>query len=387
MEEESAFSFVTQRNKNKHKKKRVPSEVSDADIKDLVLKKKKELAHNSSNGLAQKKKRKQDALEDKPNELWQTFEILNPSKKMKKNKVTKSIFSNCNISEGTPNLFFNSDSNKNSKNNDSSKDPKKRKKQFLACSTPKPVENDKSQESSKKKKSKKKQTPSINGSDGVNAVKSKPFEVKTVKIPKSVRADSVQVGENVFGWMISPFDVQEFFTHVWEKKPLHVVRNDENFFDGICSVQDFDGALRRNDVYFNKNIDVTSYVNGERSTENVSGKARPAIVWSFYEKGRSIRMLNPQTFIPNVATLITSLQVRSARVGGKKNFLKRSRFGLGILQMFCGGQHLSDSSGHAGIRSALRRHRSFRLAVRRRKKMVVVQSEVSRGSIEADPSD
>ena len=74
-----------------------------------------------------------------------------------------------------------------------------------------------------------------------------------------------------------------------------------------------DSILRENHVLFTKNIDVTSYTDGVRETHNPPGRALPSIVWDYYENGCSIRMLNPQTFIPQLHELngnFISLAVR-----------------------------------------------------------------------------
>lgn len=64
-----------------------------------------------------------------------------------------------------------------------------------------------------------------------------------------------------------------------------------------------DKILRENYILFTKNIDITSYINGIRETHNPSGRAVPTIVWDYYSNGCSVRMLNPQTFLPRLHTL------------------------------------------------------------------------------------
>lgn len=66
--------------------------------------------------------------------------------------------------------------------------------------------------------------------------------------------------------------------------------------------------LRNNNVQFTKNLDVTSYSDGKRETHNPVGRALPSIVWDYYKNGCSVRLLNPQTFIPKLALLNSSLQ-------------------------------------------------------------------------------
>jgi len=64
-----------------------------------------------------------------------------------------------------------------------------------------------------------------------------------------------------------------------------------------------DKILRDNYILFTKNIDITSYVDGVRETHNPLGRALPSIVWDYYLNDCSVRMLNPQTFIPQLHLL------------------------------------------------------------------------------------
>ena len=70
-----------------------------------------------------------------------------------------------------------------------------------------------------------------------------------------------------------------------------------------------DSILRENHVLYTKNIDVTSYSDGVRETHNQEGRALPSTVWDFYSNSCSIRMLNPQTFIPQLHNLNGNLSI------------------------------------------------------------------------------
>lgn len=135
------------------------------------------------------------------------------------------------------------------------------------------------------------------------------LESEEFNSPSLIYGDSVKMGEELLAWMLSPVEVKNFFNDCWEKKPLHIKRKNKDFFKCICTFKDFRTALRENDVYFTKNIDVTSYIDGKKYTENLEGKATVPVVWDFFNQGKSIRMLNPQTFIPNVRLLNSTLQV------------------------------------------------------------------------------
>lgn len=84
---------------------------------------------------------------------------------------------------------------------------------------------------------------------------------------------------------------------------MHVKRNKSDYYKWIVSTCILDKILRDNHILFTKNIDITSYFNGVRETHNPSGRAFPSVVWDYYLNDCSVRMLNPQTFIPQLHAL------------------------------------------------------------------------------------
>ena len=64
-----------------------------------------------------------------------------------------------------------------------------------------------------------------------------------------------------------------------------------------------DEILRTNHIMFTKNLDITTYYNGVRETHNPEGRAYPSVVWDYYLNDCSVRMLNPQTYIPSLHKL------------------------------------------------------------------------------------
>ncbi|RWS26515.1 bifunctional lysine-specific demethylase and histidyl-hydroxylase NO66-like protein, partial [Leptotrombidium deliense] len=111
-----------------------------------------------------------------------------------------------------------------------------------------------------------------------------------------------------FEWLINPHKPDAFFKNIWEKKPLLLKRKQRDYFAHVFSTAEFDKILRDNHIQFNRNIDVTSYVNGERKTHNPDGRAYPAIIWDYFQNGCSIRFLNPQTYSRSVWKLNSVLQ-------------------------------------------------------------------------------
>lgn len=123
-----------------------------------------------------------------------------------------------------------------------------------------------------------------------------------------VQTDSSDEGLKAFKWMIAPYNPDEFFNRIWEKKPLHIARKKPNYYKEIISTPIIDDMFRNENIQFTKNIDVTSYVNGKRETHNPEGRAHPHLVWDFYLNGCSIRLLNPQTYIPKLHLLNATMQ-------------------------------------------------------------------------------
>lgn len=125
---------------------------------------------------------------------------------------------------------------------------------------------------------------------------------------KGSETSSVDTGKELFEWIIKPVTEKQFMKDYWEKQPLFVTRKIKDYYTALLSTPIMDKMLRENVLYFNKHLDVTSYSNGERETHNQDGRAQPHVVWDYYSNGCSIRLLNPQAFIPKIHTLNTNLQ-------------------------------------------------------------------------------
>ncbi|XP_030021839.2 bifunctional lysine-specific demethylase and histidyl-hydroxylase NO66 [Manduca sexta] len=123
-----------------------------------------------------------------------------------------------------------------------------------------------------------------------------------------VYTDSVEEGLKVFKWMIAPYDPDEFLNKVWENKPLHISRKKPRYYKEIISTPIIDKMLHNENIQYTKNIDITSYVNNKRETHNPEGRAYAHSVWDSYLNGCSIRLLNPQTYIPKLHLLNATLQ-------------------------------------------------------------------------------
>ncbi|KNC82418.1 hypothetical protein SARC_05289 [Sphaeroforma arctica JP610] len=163
------------------------------------------------------------------------------------------------------------------------------------------------------------QTPGKHGSDKLTSGAHKSnnsintsSHLKKSEILASTSHAADTNSEDYFQWMIgSDVSAIEFFEDYWEQKPLHVKRSSNgtgNDFAEYFSKGDLDKILRQDVVRFGINLDVTSCVDGVRSTLTPQGRAYPGCVWDFYESGCSIRMLNPQSFHEPVWRMLSILQ-------------------------------------------------------------------------------
>lgn len=118
----------------------------------------------------------------------------------------------------------------------------------------------------------------------------------------------VKTSRSMFEWLIYPMKIEEFFEKNWEKTPVHIKRNFPKYYKLLMSTPMLDKILRESYILFTKNIDITSYENGVRETHNPIGRAVPTVVWDYYMNGCSVRMLNPQTYIPKLHSLNATLQ-------------------------------------------------------------------------------
>uniref|UniRef100_A0A3B3X598 Bifunctional lysine-specific demethylase and histidyl-hydroxylase n=1 Tax=Poecilia mexicana TaxID=48701 RepID=A0A3B3X598_9TELE len=133
--------------------------------------------------------------------------------------------------------------------------------------------------------------------------------------------NSKERANNLFQWLLNPVPAKYFFRETWEKKPLYVQRKNPDYYKGLFSTAEFDRILRKENVQYGVNLDITSYVNGKRETHNPPGRALPFTVWDFYESGCSVRLLNPQAFSSTVWNVLSILQEKFDSMAGANVYL------------------------------------------------------------------
>lgn len=88
-------------------------------------------------------------------------------------------------------------------------------------------------------------------------------------IQMAASTSSIDVGEHFFVNLIGGIDRDQFLTNYWERKPLHISRQRPDIYNSLgISLASVDEMLRSNVVEFTKNLDITSYINGQRQTHN-----------------------------------------------------------------------------------------------------------------------
>jgi len=115
---------------------------------------------------------------------------------------------------------------------------------------------------------------------------------------------SSELARRVFGWLIHPITVEEFYSEYFEKKFLHIPRQNSAYWDGLFGKTDIDHILRTKDVQYTKDVDVTKYENDTRSTLNGPGRAEADKVWKLFQQGCSVRFLCPQRFQPAICRVL-----------------------------------------------------------------------------------
>uniref|UniRef100_A0A0R3RQS8 Bifunctional lysine-specific demethylase and histidyl-hydroxylase n=1 Tax=Elaeophora elaphi TaxID=1147741 RepID=A0A0R3RQS8_9BILA len=115
--------------------------------------------------------------------------------------------------------------------------------------------------------------------------------------PFSAHCDSVQNGLDAFQWLIGSYDITQT---IFQKKVLHVSRNNPNYYGNLFSTAKFIDILRTDYVEYGTNVNIAVYKNQQRSTLNGSGKVYPQEIQKSIKDGCSVQFTNPQSFCDNV---------------------------------------------------------------------------------------
>ncbi|XP_014913150.1 ribosomal oxygenase 1 isoform X1 [Poecilia latipinna] len=167
-----------------------------------------------------------------------------------------------------------------------------------------------------------KQESKKNGPDNTQQKESVTAESLDALLTELTRVNnSKERANNLFQWLLNPVPAKYFFRETWEKKPVYVQRKNPDYYKGLFSTAEFDRILRKENVQYGVNLDITSYVNGKRETHNPPGRALAFTVWDFYESGCSVRLLNPQAFSSTVWNVLSILQEKFDSMAGANVYL------------------------------------------------------------------
>uniref|UniRef100_A0A1I7XM49 Bifunctional lysine-specific demethylase and histidyl-hydroxylase n=1 Tax=Heterorhabditis bacteriophora TaxID=37862 RepID=A0A1I7XM49_HETBA len=120
--------------------------------------------------------------------------------------------------------------------------------------------------------------------------------------------DSSVTATRAFGWMINSCDVQTFFEHFFQSNALVVKRNCRNYYGNLFSTNRFVKLLEDNYVEYGSNVNIAEYKNGVRKTLNDNGRVYPNQLKEHLQIGRSVQLVNPQTFDDHIWYLCEILQ-------------------------------------------------------------------------------
>lgn len=101
-------------------------------------------------------------------------------------------------------------------------------------------------------------------------------DVKSNKKAKNVDVNMGNIKctspKNAISSLLSPNNIQEFFDTYWEKKPLHIKRDDQAFYGDLLSLEKLKEMLDEHEMDFESDINVCRYVNGEKELLNDEGR-------------------------------------------------------------------------------------------------------------------
>lgn len=82
-------------------------------------------------------------------------------------------------------------------------------------------------------------------------------------------ANSIDLGESFFVSLIGGVSRDHFMGTFWERKPMYISRKSAEIYSSLgISMASIDEMLRSNVIEFTKNLDITSYIDGQRQTHN-----------------------------------------------------------------------------------------------------------------------
>ena len=115
--------------------------------------------------------------------------------------------------------------------------------------------------------------------------------------------------DNPAHWVLDPIDMERFFTHYWEQKPLHIARRKSNPFASLVSIDAIERLLATNALNYptvqlshaGQSIPISDYTDDNEFI--VSNR-----IIERYKSGSTIVISNAHRLVSNLMTLCRSIQ-------------------------------------------------------------------------------
>ena len=108
--------------------------------------------------------------------------------------------------------------------------------------------------------------------------------------------------------VLAPTTIEAFKEEFWEKKPLHVKRNDENFYGNILNREIVLKLLEEHTLHYEVDVDTWEYVDGERESLNGDDVVKVEEVKKLFEKANAtVQLHQPQRFSVSSGEILTIL--------------------------------------------------------------------------------
>eukprot|EP00929_Paragymnodinium_shiwhaense_P105855 TRINITY_DN70915_c0_g1_i1.p1 TRINITY_DN70915_c0_g1~~TRINITY_DN70915_c0_g1_i1.p1 ORF type:complete len:556 (-),score=97.69 TRINITY_DN70915_c0_g1_i1:199-1866(-) len=129
--------------------------------------------------------------------------------------------------------------------------------------------------------------------------------------------------DDAFAWMIAPVSPEEFFRDYWEKKPLHISRQQPDYYEGLFEEAAITKQLKtKSGLRYEQEINLARCVDGKQVMKNGTAgtKAQHDDVQRKVKEGCSVQVVHPQRFVRTLATLLAKLEGRFGTLWGANSF-------------------------------------------------------------------
>ncbi|KJH50327.1 cupin family protein [Dictyocaulus viviparus] len=124
--------------------------------------------------------------------------------------------------------------------------------------------------------------------------------------------------------MVTPCDPQTFFKNFFQSNALIVKRDAPSYYGNLFSTERFVELIQNNYMEYGTNINIAEYKDGSRFTMNGAGRVYPNHLRDHIALGRSVQLVNPQTFDDRVWYLCEVLQEMFGCFVGANSYLTPS---------------------------------------------------------------